>query len=260
MQRLSLSEEAVAGRIDPRTGQRLRPLGVVGGRPVWPIMGASPDDPSSDESREKETDGKDEDPEGEGSKSKDSDEGGDSKDSKSDGNPGAKIEDLEQEKERHYRRRKEAEQEADRLRKELDELKGKDTPEQEKLQNRVTELETSLTATQESLEAAHLENAFLKDNTFTWHNPGRALKLADLSKVEIDDDGTVHGLKEALEKLAKSDPYLIKQEGESTKDSKDKKDLPNTGDPKNKSKKDKVDESKDTARSKLVQKYPALRR
>ena len=31
----------------PRTGEPLRAVGFVGGRPVWPIMGASPDDPGN---------------------------------------------------------------------------------------------------------------------------------------------------------------------------------------------------------------------
>ena len=32
----------------PRTGLALRAVGIVGGKPVWPIIGASPDDPSND--------------------------------------------------------------------------------------------------------------------------------------------------------------------------------------------------------------------
>lgn len=251
MQRPSLSEEAVARLIDPRTGRRLRPLGVVGGRVIYPMMGASPDDPSNGG----EADDKDKDPEGTGSKSEDSDSGGDPDGSKPKGNPDAKIEDLEQEKERHYTRRKEAEAERDRLRQEVEELKGKDKGEDEKLKEKVAQQETTIASLEDSLRSAHLENAFLKDNTYSWHNPGRALKLADLSKVEIDDDGTVHGLKEALDKLAKSDAYLINKEGKE-----EKKTPPNTDDPKNKGKKEKAADSKDDKRAALLRKYPALRR
>ncbi len=32
----------------PRTGDRLRAIGFFRGRPLWPVMGASPDDPSND--------------------------------------------------------------------------------------------------------------------------------------------------------------------------------------------------------------------
>lgn len=260
MQRQSLSEEAVARLVDPRTGQRLRPLGVVRGRTVWPMMGASPDDPSDTDSGDDE--GADDDgdnPEGGKSKSKDSEGGGDPEDTKDSGNPDAKIEDLEQEKERHFRRRKEAEKRAEQAERELNELKAKDTPEVERLTQQVSTLETQNTALEENLTTARMEIAFLKDNSYSWHNPGRALKLADLSGVEIDDDGNVHGLRAALDKLAKSDPYLISQESKE-KDKKEKKDLPNTDDPKNPGKKQETKDSKDKKKSELLQKYPALRR
>lgn len=262
-QRLSLSDEQVALFVHPRTGQRLRPLGVTPkGRIIWPMMGASPDDPSNSD-KEDETGADDDDPED--GKSKDSEGGGDpnDEDSKSkDGNPDAKIEDLEQEKERHFRRRKEAEKRAEELERELAELKGKDTPEQEKLQAKVDELTTSVNSLTESLTNSRLEVAFLKDNSYSWHNPGRALALADLSEVEIDDDGKVHGLKAALDKLAKSDPYLI-QEGKAPKDEKksDKPDAPDTSRTnKNPSKKEQSKDAREKQAADLVKKYPALRR
>src|SRR5690606_33804793 len=40
-----------------------------------------------------------------------------------------------------------------------------------------------------------------------------AFLLADLSGVEVSDDGTVTGVKEAVEKLAREKPYLVKQGG-----------------------------------------------
>lgn len=254
VQRLSLSESAVARLIDPRTGEAVRPLGFTSkGRAIYPIMGASPDDPSSEEGKGTE----DDDPEGGKSEGGDGEGDSDKSDKDKDGNPDAKIEDLEQEKERHYRRRKEAEKRAEELAAELAELKGKDTPEQEKLQTRVTELETSLEATTQQLRESRLQVAFLKDNSYDWHNPGRALAIADLGEVEIDDDGKVHGLKKALDSLAKSDPYLIKEKG-SSKD--EEKEPPSTGDPKNPSKKEKSKQSQDAARDALLKKYPSLRR
>ena len=69
-----------------------------------------------------------------------------------------------------------------------------------------------MTELQKTNQSLALQVAFLSDNTYTWHNPDRALKLVDLSKVEIDADGRVTGLKDALKALATSDPYLIKQE------------------------------------------------
>lgn len=40
-----------------------------------------------------------------------------------------------------------------------------------------------------------------------------AFLLADLSNVEVSDDGTVTGVKEAVEQLVKEKPYLVKQTG-----------------------------------------------
>lgn len=45
-------------------------------------------------------------------------------------------------------------------------------------------------------------------------DPDAALALADLSKVQVADDGTVSGVKEALEALAKAKPYLIGKPGQ----------------------------------------------
>jgi hypothetical protein len=230
LKRPSLSDEAISRFVDPRTGQRLRPLGVVGGRTVWPMMGASPDDPSDPDNEDEDKETKDKDTGSEG-----------------------KIVALEEEKNRHVRRRTEAERERDALKQELEEIRGKDKSEVEKMTERVTTLESENTSLKEALRSQRLENAFLSDNTYSWHNPGRALALADLSEVEIDEDGKVHGLKAALDKLAKSDAYLLKKE--SAED--DEEDLPNTK-VTNKSKKDKTkDKAQDSA---LLQKYPALRR
>jgi hypothetical protein len=209
------------------------------------MMGASPDDPN-DEGDEGDPKDEDDDPEGGGSSKE-----GDGSDK---GDPQAKITALEEEKARHVRRRQEAEKERDEIKSRLEELEGKDKTELEKATTRVTELESENKALQESLRTTRLENAFLTDNTYTWHNPRRALSLADLSDVEIDSDGTVHGLKKALDALAKSDAYLLKKdddEGEGEEGDR-------TGtEQKNRSKRKKTADADDDA---LRAKYPALRR
>lgn len=246
VKRPSLSDEAVSRLIDPRTGMRLRPLGVVGGRAVYPIMGASPDDPNEDDKKDDPEDGTD--PEG----------GAGSEDGKGDpskGDPDAKIAALNDEKDRHVRRRQEAEKERDRLAAELEELKGKDLGELEKATARVTALESEVSTLQNSLREANLKNAFLSDNTYEWHNPGRALSLADLGEVEIDEDGTVHGLKKALDALAKSDAYLLKNK---EKDNEEEETPPSTGGPKNPAKNG--SKKQQEAEDALRRKYPSLNR
>jgi predicted RNase H-like nuclease (RuvC/YqgF family) len=109
--------------------------------------------------------------------------------------------------------------------------------------------------TTRKLEAAQRQNEdlairleFLANKKHSWKNPKAALKLLDLSEVEIDEDGDVVGLDEAIDQLAKDEPYLLEQQeepkqrrratGQSTKSQ--RKGNPN--------------------RDKLVSKYPALRR
>lgn len=105
-----------------------------------------------------------------------------------------------------------ADQRAGRAEQELKQLRDKDLPEAEKLKRDYEESQVQVQQLQETNRQLALKVAFLSDNTYSWHNPERALKLVDLSQVEIAADGTVNGLKDALKALATSDAYLIKQE------------------------------------------------
>jgi len=55
-----------------------------------------------------------------------------------------------------------------------------------------------------------LELAFFVDNTRDWHNPTAALALLDRSKITVDAEGKVIGMKDALTALATAHPYLLK--------------------------------------------------
>lgn len=254
--RLSLAEEAVSGPLDPRTGVRIRPLGVRrNGRLIWPIMGGAEDDKDSAGGGGTDDDDNDDDSSGDDDKS--SEDG--KKDADKDGDPKAKIDALTEEKDRQYRRRKEAETKAERLERELEELRGKDQDDSTKTAAKIESLQGEVETLTTALRDTRLENAFLQDNTYSWHNPGRALRLADLSKVDIDTDGSVHGLKEALDSLAKSDDYLLKKEESKDKDE-GKNNVSTDADKKNSSKRDKGRESADAQRAALHDKYPALRR
>lgn len=115
-----------------------------------------------------------------------------------------------------------ADQKREEAQKALKELVEKDLPAQQKLQKELAEANAERDKLREDLRKTRMENAFLNDNTFKWKNPKTALKLADLSKVEIDEDGTVRNLSAALEALAKSDPYLLEDKEEDDEDPKDK--------------------------------------
>lgn len=94
----------------------------------------------------------------------------------------------------------------------LKQLRDKDLPEQQKLTRDLQAAQKTvedLTATNGKIS---IENAFLRDNTHSWHNPEAALKLVDMSQVEIQADGSVTGMKDALKALAAAHPYLVKTE------------------------------------------------
>ena len=93
---------------------------------------------------------------------------------------------------------------------ELQQLKDKDIPALEKATRDLTAMTQRAEKAEADLRESRIQNAFLSDNKYTWNNPATALRIADLSKVEVGEDGTVSNLVAALDALAKSDPYLLK--------------------------------------------------
>lgn len=149
-------------------------------------------------------------------------------------------------------RMKAADQRAAAAERALQEIRDKDKPELERAQNKVKELEPQLEAATSTIRDLRLRVAFLSDNTYTWHDPEDALRLVDMDGVEIDDDGKVSGLKNALKALATNKKHLVKIE------SKDDDDEPEpSGSQQNGKRKG---EQKNSSREVLVKKYPALRR
>jgi hypothetical protein len=95
------------------------------------------------------------------------------------------------------------------LQNQLQQIRDKDLPEAEKLKRDAEAIKAENERLKADLQKRVVENAFLKDNTVKWHDPSAALRLADMSQVVVDDDGTVSGLKKALEDLAKANPWMI---------------------------------------------------
>lgn len=67
-----------------------------------------------------------------------------------------------------------------------------------------------------------LQNAFLMDTTHEWLKPLSAWKLLDKDDIKFGDDDKVEGLEDAIKKLAKSDPYLLKPKDSGDDKGKDK--------------------------------------
>lgn len=105
-----------------------------------------------------------------------------------------------------------ADERAARLDAELKQLRDKDLPEVEKLKRDFEETQQQVTTLRDTNQKLALQVAFLKDNTYSWHNPETALKLVDLSQVTVEEDGSVSGLKDALKALATSNDFLVRKE------------------------------------------------
>lgn len=87
---------------------------------------------------------------------------------------------------------------------------------------KVPELEKQVEGHAETIKKLRIDNAFLTSDV-EWVDAEAALRLVDLSEVEIKDDGTVKGLKEALEALAKDKSYLVKPKEDEGKGKRGKK-------------------------------------
>ena len=161
-------------------------------------------------------------------------------------------------KNREYRNRI-AELEAELAKKGKAKGKDADDEDDESPSERESELEAQLEKQGRVNEDLLIRLEFMQDTQYTWKNPKAALRLLDLSDVEITEDGEVEGLDDAIKALAKSDPYLLAdkadKDDEDEDDDEDDKPRRRTGTPPS-SKRKKGQPNAD----KLRQKYPALRR
>ena len=178
--------------------------------------------------------------------------------SSTEGDPQKKILALTDEKDRHFAARTKAEKERDDALARLKEIDDKDKTELQLKTDKVEELTGTVTSLQETNRVLALENAFLKDNSFKWQDPAVALRLVDLSKVDIKE-GKVTGLADALKALAESSPFLLQKDesGDDAKDKDAKKRPPASGDAPGSRRSD--DKGAAAEAERLRRKYPALR-
>ena len=190
----------------PRTGDRLRALDVINGRPLWPIMGAS--EPATEVGAGSNAGGAGETKSTEGTPAAGSGESDEGRD------PQKKIKALEEEKDRHFRKAQQAEQEREELQKKLKEYEDKDKSELERATGQVEELKSENASLKSELEKLRVDNSFFVENSIAWHDPADAKEfvLRELGEVKVDSSGRVVGLKEAIDKVAKAKPYLVKPE------------------------------------------------
>lgn len=179
------------------------PIGTVHGKPVFAIFGATPE-------------GEDEDKGGEGGTGE---TGGDSGADGGDGtgSDGDKPEDKgdgvisKEEYDKAIARMKAADKNNADLQKKIKEYEDKDKSETERLTGEVTTLKEQNQTLQEENKALRFDNAFALQSKHSWQDPEIVLGLVrkhDL--VTVEDDGTIKGLDKALDDIAKTKPFLLK--------------------------------------------------
>jgi hypothetical protein len=176
-------------------------------------------------------------------------------DANKDGDPQKKISALEEEKNRHFTARQEAERRADELQKFKDKVEAEKLTDTEKAEKANRERDQRIQTLTETNSRLAQQIAFLQTTDVNWVDPGAALALTDLSEVEIDETGKVKNpdvLVAAIKKTASDRPYLVVK---AAKDEEEQTPPPASGQPPagKKAKTNGLDHES------LAQKFPALR-
>lgn len=226
-----------------------QPLFYMRGKPVFQVMGGATDDDPFPAGTDEDTDDQEDEDTPDGGAEGDAGDDTERPKPKA-GTKDARIAELAKENAGRRNANKRLTSELEQLKTSLKEFTDKDKSDGDKAIARVTELEELGTKLAEENQKLRIDNAFLKQTEFALKNPALAQRVVDLSEVEIDEDGVVTGLKEALEALKKTDPYLFKETGSDDDDA-----PPKTGEaPKTKR------TSAEASREALLKKYPALQR
>lgn len=203
-------------KVHPKTGAVLEPLYVSAtGRAYWPIMGASPDDPSNAGGGASGTGegGEGTGSEGSGSEGQGS-EGGQGS-GEGEGGQGGKTTYTADEYEALKNRMQAADRRASTAEQKIKEAEDAKKGDLEKAQDKVKEHETTISTLTSQNADLRLQIAFLTSNDVTWHEGEAALKFAQSNGYldgVVQEDGTIDkaSLKSALKKLATEKKYLVK--------------------------------------------------
>jgi hypothetical protein len=125
--------------------------------------------------------------------------------------PQAKITALTEEKERHFKKTQEQEAELNELREYRQKAEAANLTETEKIKADSVAKDTRITDLEAVNRRLALNNAFLINNSVQWHDPAAALKLVDLSQVEVKDGEVTNPdvLKAAIKKLADDNQWMV---------------------------------------------------
>lgn len=199
----------------PGSSQPLRAVAVrADGTVVWPLLGGDGEDDGADDEDEGE-DGSDAD---EGAEDTDDGKGDDAaKNGKRKKSGPVSREEFERVKNhlsRADQRRTEAERERDALRAEKEEQERKGKPELENVKRDLENVTKERDSFRDRFTSLARTNAFLTASAqagISWHDPEDAQAAGGkaLRDLEIDEDGSVEGIKEFVKDLAKRKKYLV---------------------------------------------------
>lgn len=202
-------------RVAQQIGLRNPRPGEVGPQPIWLAQGGSEDNAGGDDTPDETDD--------------EADKGDDGGDASTDDTKKPKTvsqADFERVKlhlSKADQKKAAAEARAAQLEAELNTLKTKDLPDAEKATLEHEKVVAERDAYKGSFHRLARTNAFLLASEaakLNWVNSSAALKVGDLEDLEIEEDGTVPGMAEAIKQLAKDHPYLLAPK-DSTDDTKD---------------------------------------
>lgn len=212
--------QRLINKVHPKTGALFEPLYVSAtGRQFWPIMGASPDDPSNGgDGSSGSGDGGEGNGNGGGSEGQNSNSGqGSGEGSGEGGEGGAGNSDITKTPEYQalMNRMQAADRRASAAEQKIKEQEDAKKDDLTKAQEKATELETTVAEKDKVISGLNMQIAFLTANEHQWHDPEAAMALAQANGYLADvvkDDGTVDkaALKVALKKLATEKKFLVK--------------------------------------------------
>ena len=236
-------------------GTLFEPIGYIGGKPVWPILGGAPEDgKAADAVDGTENAGQrasDDDPELE----KDLDNAGQGAD---DEDPDGEGETVSKAKfDRILAQLSAADKKRAEFEKKVQEFEDKDKSELERAQSELEALRKRDSERDASLKEIRLRDAFRDasgEAEIFWHNTDIALSQLDKDLLEIDDDGKVTGgMAKAVKALAKESKFLVNPIGANGDSGDNGKKSGGSFNGKDGGKKPVTDKDK------LLGKYPALR-
>lgn len=206
------------------TGGRMRRDGAGHGNPV--VEDDDPDNPPGEEDDEDDEEEEDEDEKPKSKKSSKSKKKDDDDDEDEDDKP--RYSTAEYEKVRN--RMRAADKRATELQAELDKAKADSSTLDETTKKELSELKPKLERLTADNAGLRLQIAFLTTRIrgVEWEDPEAALKLVDLSDVDVDENGNVdkRDLARALKDLAKRKSYLVKKSKPTADDDEEDEDEP----------------------------------